>query len=66
MNNNRKIYFCIDSSISADQIMALLNTVQSDNKDEIDKQINDSDMEIIALEDLELTDNADNASFLTQ
>ena len=66
MNNNRKICFCIDSSISADQIMALLNTVQSDNKDEIDKQINDSDMEIIALEDLELTDNADNASFLTQ
>ena len=66
MNNNRKIYFCVNSSISTDQIMALLDTVQSDNKDEIDKQINDSDMEIIALEDIELTDNPDNASFLTQ
>ena len=39
----RKKYFNIDESISNDQIYALLDNVDSDNEDEIDNLINDSD-----------------------
>ena len=67
MNNNRKIYFHIDNGTSMDEILALLDRVilQSDNKDEIDKLINDSDMEFIAPEEAKPTDNPNNASVLT-
>ena len=50
MKNNRKKYFHIDSGTSTDQIFALLNTVQSDNEDEIGKLMDDSDMKFIASE----------------
>ena len=47
-----------------DQIFMLLDTVQSDNKNENDKLMNDSDTEFIAPEEIELTGNPENASFL--
>ena len=65
MNNNRKRYFYINSGTSTDQIFALLDTVLSDNKDEIDELMNDSDTEFIAPEEIELTGNPGNASVLT-
>ena len=48
-----------------DQINALLGTVQSDHEDETDESMNDFDTEFIAREEIELTDNPDNASVLT-
>ena len=54
MNNNRKIYFHIDSGTSMDQIFALLDAVQSDNKDEINELMNDFDMEFIDSEVIKL------------
>ena len=54
MNNNRKIYFHIDSGTSLDQIFALLDAVQSDNKDEINELMNDFDMEFIDSEVIKL------------
>ena len=65
MNKNRKIYFHVDSGTSADQIFALLDTVQSDYEDEIDQIMNDYDKEFITPEKIELTDNPDNATLLT-
>ena len=47
-----------------DQIFMLLDTVQSDNKNENDKLMNDSDTEFIAPEEIELTGNPENASVL--
>ena len=43
----------------------LLDAVQSNNEDEIDELMNDFDMEFIAPEDIELTDNQGNVSALT-
>ena len=50
MKNNQKRYFHIDSGTSTDQRLTLLDTVQSDNEDEIDELMNDSDTEFIASE----------------
>ena len=65
MNNNRKIYFHIDSGTSTDQTFALLDTVQSNNEDKIDELMNDFDTEFIASEEIKLTDNPANTSVLT-
>ena len=65
MNNNQKIYFDIDSNASTDQVFTLLDDVQSDNEDEIDKWINDFDSKLIAREEIKLTDNQENVSALT-
>ena len=65
MNNNQKIYFDIDSNASTDQVFTLLDDVQSDNEDEIDKWINDFDSKLIAREEIKLTDNHENVSALT-
>ena len=43
----------------------LLDTVQNDNKDEIDELMNDFDTEFIALEEVELTDNRGKVRALT-
>ena len=43
----------------------LLDTAQSDNKDEIKELMNDSATKFIAPEEIELTGNPDNASVLT-
>ena len=50
MKNNQKRYFHIDSGTSTDQRLTLLDTAQSDNEDEIDELMNDSDTEFIASE----------------
>ena len=42
----------------------MLDDAQSDNKDEIDKLMNDFDTEFIAPEEIELTDNQGNVSAL--
>ena len=65
MNDYRKIYFDIDNGTSTDQIFALLDTVQSSNDDETGILINDFDTEVIAPEEIELTNNPDNAIVLT-
>ena len=62
MNNNQKRFSHIDRGTSTDQVFALRGTVQSDNENEIDKLMNDSDMEFIAPEEIEFTENRDNAS----
>ena len=56
MNSNWKKYFHIDSGTSTDQ---------SDNEDEIEELMNDSDIEFIAPEEVELTNNPENARILT-
>ena len=48
----RKKYFNIDENISSEQVYALLDTVDSDNEEEIESKINDSDSEFIANEDI--------------
>ena len=57
--------FHIDSVASTDQIFALLDTMESNNEDETDKLMNDSDTESIVPKEIELTFNLDNASVLT-
>ena len=65
MNNNQNRYFHYDHSTSTNQSFALLDTVQDDNKTETGELMNDSNMEFIALEELELTGNPDKANVLT-
>ena len=43
MNDNKKLYFRIDSGTSTDQISALLENVLSDSEDEINELMNDFD-----------------------
>ena len=47
----RKKCFNIDGNISSEQIYALLDNVNSDNEEEIDNLINDSDTKFIANEE---------------
>ena len=65
MNINQKIYFYIDSCTSTDQLFALLDTAQSGNENEIDKLMNDPDMESLAPEEIQLNGNPNNSSLLT-
>ena len=65
MNNNQKRHFDIDSDASTSQVFTLLDAAQSNNEDEIDEMINDFDVEFIAPEEIELTDNQGNVSTLT-
>ena len=46
MNNNRKIHFDTDSDASTGQVFTLLNALQSNDDDEIEKLMNDFDTEI--------------------
>ena len=64
MNNNLKRSFHIDSDASTDQVFTLLDAVQSDNEDEIDKLVNDFDTECVAPEEIELTENPGNVNAL--
>ena len=43
MNDNKKLYFRIDSGTSTDQIFALLDNVLSDSEDKINELMNDFD-----------------------
>ena len=65
MNNYQKRHFDIDSDASMDQVFTLLDAVQSDNEDEIDKLMNDFYTEFIAPEEIEFTDNPGNVIALT-
>ena len=65
MNNNQKRHFDIDSDASTVQVFMLLDFVQSNNEDEIDKLMNDFDTEFIAPEEIGFTDNQGNVSALT-
>ena len=55
MNNNQKRYFHIDNGTSASQTFASLDTMQSDGEDKIEELMNDSDTELIAPKEIELT-----------
>ena len=48
MNNNTKKYVQINNPTSSDQIFALLDNVQSDEEEDIQELINDSDTEFFA------------------
>ena len=50
--NTRKRYFHIDENASREQIYALLDYVQSADRDDIDNLMNDSDTEFIAEEEI--------------
>ena len=65
MNNNQKRYFHIDSGALTDQVFALLDTVRSDYEDEIYELMNDSGTKFLAPEEINFTENLDNASVLT-
>ena len=65
MNNYQKRLFDIDSDASTDQVFKLLDAVQSDNEDEIEKLMNDFYTEFTAPEEIEFTDNPGNVSALT-
>ena len=65
MNNSWKRYFHADSDASKNQLFMLLDSMQSDNKDEIEELMNDFDREFIAPEDIELTDNPGKMGALT-
>ena len=43
MNDNKKLYFRIDSGTSTDQIFALLDNVLSGSEDKINELMNDFD-----------------------
>ena len=48
-----------------DQLFTLLDALQIDKEDEIDKLMNDFDMEFIAPDEIDLTNNHGNVSNLT-
>ena len=50
--NGRKRYFHIDENASSEQIYSLLDDVESDEKNDIDNLMNDSDTEFIAEEEI--------------
>ena len=48
----RKRYFHIDENAASEQIYSLLEDVESDDKNDIDNLMNDSDTEFIAEEEI--------------
>ena len=65
MNGNCKKYFHIECGASTEQILKLLDNVQKEKKDEIDELMNDSNMDFLAPEEIEVTGNPYIASVLT-
>ena len=67
MYNNRKKYVQIKNHTSSYQIFALLDNVQNDEEEDIEKLINDSDTEFLAIgKDIEIIVlHFDNADILT-
>ena len=51
-NNSRKRYFHIDRNANSEQIYALLDDVETADKDDIDNLMNDSDTKFIAEEEI--------------
>ena len=50
--HGRKRYFDIDENASSEQIYALLDDIEGDDKNDTDNLMNDSDTEFIAEEEL--------------
>ena len=50
--HGRKRYFHIDENTGSEQIYSLLDDVESDDKNDIDNLLNDSDTEFIAKEEI--------------
>ena len=67
MNNNRKKYVQVNNHASSDQIFALPDNVQSDEEEDVEELMNDSDTEFFANdEDIEnIVSDSDNADILT-
>ena len=61
----RKKHFNIDENISSEQIHALLDNVDSDNEEEKDNLINDSETEFIADEEILPANNTLDTSLTT-
>ena len=63
MNINGKKYFQINNHTSSDQIFALLDNVQTDEEEDVEELMNDSDTEFFAYdEDIDnIVPNCDNA-----
>ena len=63
MNINGKKYFQINNHTSSDQIFALLDNVQTDEEEDVEELMNDSDTEFFAYdEDIDnIVPNSDNA-----
>ena len=58
----RKKYFHIDKKTSGEQIYALLDDVESADKDDIDNLMHDSDTEVIAEEEITQAANTQDTS----
>ena len=52
VTNSRKRYLHIHENASSEQILALLDDVESADEDDIDNLMNDSDTEFIAEEEI--------------
>ena len=67
INNNRKKYVHINNHTSSDQIFALLDNVQSDEEEDIEELMNDSDTEFFTNDEYreKIVPNSNNADILT-
>ena len=67
MNNGRKKYVQINNHTSSDQIFALLDHVESDEKEDIEELMDDSDTKLFANDkDIEnIAPDSDNADIWT-
>ena len=63
--NSRKRYFHIDENASSEQIYALLDDVEGDDKNDTDNLINDSDTDFIAEEEPTQATSTQDASLTT-
>ena len=63
--NGRKRYFHIDENASSEQIYSLLDDVESDDKNNIDNLMNDSDTEFIAEEEIAQVASTQDTSLTT-
>ena len=67
MNNNRKKYVQINNHTSSNQIFALLDNVQSDEEEDIEELMNNSDTEFFTNDEYRenIFPNSNNADILT-
>ena len=63
--HGRKRYFHIDENASSEQIYALLDDVEGDDKNDTDNLMNDSDTEFIAEEELTQAASTQDTSLTT-
>ena len=63
--HGRKRYFHIDENAGSEQIYSLLDDVESDDKNDIDNLMNDSDTEFIAEEEIAQVASTQDTSLTT-